>query len=52
MAMAIKNGLGDAGFDLWREWSMRSIKFDEADSPLQPHGAGWTKAVSMTLPNG
>lgn len=32
VGMAIQSELGDAGFALWREWSMSSIKFDEADT--------------------
>jgi primase-like protein/uncharacterized protein DUF3987 len=32
VGMAIKSELGDSGFGLWREWSISSAKFDEADT--------------------
>ena len=43
VGMGLKCELGDAGFGLWREWSMSSIKFDEPDTrrvwlSLKPEG--------------
>lgn len=32
IGMALKNGFGDAGFELYRDWAMTSVKFDEAES--------------------
>jgi hypothetical protein len=31
VGMALKSGFGNAGFGLYREWAMRSAKFDEND---------------------
>jgi len=43
VGMAIKAELGDAGFDLYRDWAMRSIKFDDDDirgkwASIKPEG--------------
>ena len=43
VGMAIKSGLDDAGFDLFRQWAMRSIKFNDEEcrrkwASLKPEG--------------
>lgn len=32
VGMAIKHDIGDAGFKIWKEWSKRSLKYDEDDA--------------------
>jgi len=32
MGMAVKSGFGEAGFDLWDEWSQRDESYREPDT--------------------
>ena len=53
IGMALMNAFGDAGFDLYRDWAMRSIKFDDAEirrkwASIKPEG-GTTIATLFGL---
>ena len=53
IGMALKSELGDSGFDPWREWSLRSNKFDDKDcrrvwGSIEPEG-GVTIATLFRL---
>ena len=57
VGLALKDELGDAGFALWRDWSMSSVKFDEdACRPkwasLAPQGHGAGNLINLARENG
>jgi hypothetical protein len=47
VGMALQDGLGDAGFGLWREWSMSSAKFD--DGACRQHWRSFKPGGGKTL---